>query len=141
MSRGHTLLEIATVLALLGSTVAAVAPALRRHRDVSAVVAARESVVALVAEARVLAVGRGGADVRLSAGSSDASLLAGADTVRSLRIREDLGVELELGGRDEVVLSYDAVGVGRVASATVGFRRGAEERFLVVSSYGRVRRR
>ena len=44
------------------------------------------------------------------------------------------------GGRGDR-LAYDALAVGRVASGTLTFRRGDAESSVVVSGYGRVRRR
>ena len=57
-------------------------------------------------------------------------------TVKNLKV-----VRVDTGRRDTLVLAFDALGLGRVASATIVFRRGAAERALVVSGYGRVRRR
>lgn len=141
MSRGHTLIELATVLALIAATLAVVSPSLRRHRDSAAAFAARESVAGLIAKARVSAIGRGGAEVHLRVSPSIASVVVHGDTTFASDIEDDTGAVLDLGGRGEAVLVYDEVGLGRVASATLRFRRGEAERTLVVSSYGRVRRR
>jgi hypothetical protein len=57
-------------------------------------------------------------------------------------LQEEYGVSLDLGGgRTDVELAYDALGLGRVASQTVVFRRGDATAELVVSGYGRLRRR
>lgn len=140
MSRGYTLLEALTVLILVASLSAVLAPAFRRYGDTAAVVAARESVVGLVTRARVSAAGAGGAAVRIRATPSIAWLSVGGVEVEAERLQDELGVAVDLGGRDEVVLPFDALGIGRVASATLRFTRGGSERTLVVAAYGRVRR-
>jgi hypothetical protein len=140
--RGHTLVELVFVLLLTGVAVSTVAPAARRQGDRTAVVAAREAVVGLLAEARVAAMERGGARVRIVADSALAELHAGGSLVRSARLGAELGVAVSLGGTTrEAELAYDALGLGRVASQTIVFRRGGESTELVVSAYGRVRRR
>jgi hypothetical protein len=140
MSRGYTLLETVTVLVLLGTITAALTPAFRHYGDTAAVVAARESVVGLITRARVAATGAGGSTVHLRATPSIAWLSVGGVDVEAERLEHELGVVVDLGGRDEVVLSFDALGIGRVASATLRFKRGRSERTLVVAAYGRVRR-
>lgn len=141
MSRGYTLLEAVTVLVLLATITAALTPAFRRYGDTAAVVAARESVVALITRARVMAAGAGGAAVHVGAAPSIARLTVGGLDVEVERLEDELGVVVDLGGREEVVLSFDALGIGRVASATLRFTRRRSERTLVVAAYGRVRRR
>jgi hypothetical protein len=38
-----------------------------------------------------------------------------------------------------LLLRYDALGIGRLANATIVVRRGAAQSTFVVSAYGRVR--
>ena len=45
------------------------------------------------------------------------------------------------GDRESAELTFDAMGVGRVASQTFRFSRGSAQAELVVSSFGRVTRR
>ena len=141
MPRGFTLVEILAVLTLIGVAASTVAPGLARYRDLAAVVAARERVAGLIAEARARGVGRGGATVRLTATPFEVETSGGGVPLRFERIERDLGVTVDLGARSDVVLTYDALGIGRVASATVHLRRGNVQRSLVVSSFGRVLRR
>ena len=141
MSRGYSLVETLMVVTIFAMTVASLAPAARRYRDSSTVVAARESVVGLIAEARVRALGRGGIVVHLGGDPFRAWLTQTDSVVRILSLGEDLGVTLVLArGRTEVQLAYDALALGRVASQTLTFRHGEAVRSLVVSAYGRVRR-
>jgi len=150
--RGHTLVELVFVLLLLGVTASTVAQSARRVRDRASVDAAREAVVGLLAEARAAAIEHGEATVRISGRPWLATVLTQGSTLRRVALTSDFGVELELGGAGqggasqtgadaEVELHYDALGLGRMAGQTLLFRRGAEEGSLVVSSYGRVRRR
>lgn len=149
---GYTLLEMATVLALLG---AAIAPALggaRRLVDRMAVEGAREDVAALVARARTEALLRGEAAVLVARDPARALLLvpseegAGARRRRTvLTVRDvaaEFGVRILVGGRrGRVELRFDELGLGSMTSRTLRFRRGRSEARLVVSSFGRLRRR
>jgi type II secretory pathway pseudopilin PulG len=140
--RGHTLVELTFVLLLVGVAAASVAPTARQARDRAAVAGAREAVVALLAEARQAAIETGGAAVWLFEDGGLAELSVAAERLRRVSLSSDFGVTLELSGaRSDVELRYDAVGLGRMASQTVVFRRGDAAAELVVSSYGRVRRR
>lgn len=139
--RGHTLIELLLVLTLLGASAASLAPAARRYRDRGAVVAARESLVGLFAEARAAAMEGGGARVRLTGLPPVASTEVGDSTLRVVDVGSTYGVTLELGSRTESELSFDALGLGRMTAQTIGLRRGDAFAELVVSAYGRVRRR
>jgi len=140
--RGHTLLELVTVLTLFGVTASAVAPTTRRMRDRAAVSAAREALVGLLAEARAHAMRAGGASVTISAGPWRAVAATPDTLLRAVELERDLQVAVDLGaGRTSAVLRYDGLGLGRVASQTIEFSRGDATAALVVSSFGRVRRR
>jgi len=139
--RGHTLLELAAVLLLLALACGAVMPAGSRLRDKAAVIAVRESVAGLVAEARTAAVAHGGADVHVASGPWRAWYATGDSIRRTISIESELGVSVVLArGRSSTEVHYDALGLGRVASETLVFRRGNQESGLVLSAYGRVRR-
>ena len=140
--RGHTLVELTFVLLLVGVAVSSVAPTARKARDRAAVVAAREMLVGLVAEARQAAIETGAAGVRLLEAGGVAEVVTAEAVLRRVVLTSELGVSLELGGsRSDVELRYDALGLGRMASQTVTLRRGDAAAELIVSSYGRVRRR
>lgn len=139
--RGHTLIELVFVLLLVGVATASAAPAARRQRDRAMVVGAREAVVGLLAEARLTAVETGGASVRISASPARAEALAGGSPLRRVALDVEFGVTVSLSGSTtDAELVYDGLGLGRVASQTITFRRGTETAELVVSAYGRVRR-
>jgi len=139
---GHTLIELLLVLTLLGASTASLAPTARRYRDRSSVVAAREAVVGLLSEARLAAMEVGEARLALSGDASGARVLIGDSTVRAVDLAGEYQVSLELGGgRVDVDLVFDALGIGRMTAQTIAFRRGDAFAELVVSAYGRVRRR
>jgi prepilin-type N-terminal cleavage/methylation domain-containing protein len=140
-TRGFTVVELVVVLLLIGVTTASIAPAARRQRDRALVVGAREAVVGLVAEARTVAMATGAASVRIVADPARAEVVSQARILRAAVIAEDFGVSLVIGGSSQVELTYDALGLGRVASQTIAFTRGGQTTELVVSGYGRVRRR
>ena len=140
--RGYTLVELLFVLVLAGTTVASLAPTARRQRDRALVIGAREAVVGLLAEARTAAMEAGDASVRITTTPARAEALVGAVTLRAAALDTDFGVAVSLSGSAvQVELAYDALGLGRVASQTITFRRGGESAELLVSGYGRVRRR
>ena len=144
--RGHTIIELSVMLSLAAITAASLAPAARGYRDRAAVLAAREAVVGLLGEARAAAMEHGGGIVRLEAAPwrawSLARVTAGDSVLREVPLEADLGVGVELpGGRTTSEIAYGPLGVGRFANETLRFRRGAATSGLVVSSYGRVRRR
>lgn len=141
-SRGFTLLEVAAALLLMGVSLGIAVPRVRALVDRSAVLGAREALVGLVGEARVRAVAHGGATVWIRTRPATALLEAGGDSVRLLRLEEDFGVALAFPGtRTQVALRFDGLGLGRVSSETVRITRNGREARMVVSAYGRVRRR
>jgi type II secretory pathway pseudopilin PulG len=139
--RGHTLIELLFVLLLFGVTTASFAPYARRQRDRALVIGAREAVVGLFAEARARAMESGRASVRILAAPARAEVLSGARIFRTVSVAEEFRVDVSLGGSASVEIAYDALGLGRVASQTIRFTRGADTTELIVSGYGRVRRR
>jgi len=140
--RGHTLVELLLVLTLMGATTASLAPTALAYRDRSSVVAAREAMVGILSEARLGAMETGDARVRIETTTATATTVVRDSTRRAFRFRGELGVEVELGsGATDVELRFNALGLGSMAGQTIAFRRGAAATELVVSTYGRVRRR
>jgi type II secretory pathway pseudopilin PulG len=138
---GYTILELLTALVLMGLSLSVLLPAARRQVDRMAVLGAREEVAGLFHRARSEAVARGGARVFLVAEPARAELLAGDEVLVLAHLKDEYGVTLTLSsGRPEAELTFDALGLGRVASQTLRFSRGRAEVRLVVSSLGRVAR-
>lgn len=141
MRRGYTLFEICAGLLLATLAASALIPAGRALLDRMAVVAAREAVAGLVAEARVAALEHGGAAVHLASGPWRAWGQVGDSAFGRVGLEEEFAVTVDLSReRAATELRYDALGLGQVASETLRFRRGDAVSSLVVSSYGRVRR-
>ena len=141
MSRGTTLIELATVLLLMGLGGAVLLPVGSRIRNRIAVASARESVAGLFAEARSAAVLHGGSSVHLTDRPWRAWYEVSGIRRRSVHLEKDhsVSVIVDRGGSPYEV-RFDALGLGRAASSTLRFRRGAAEAGLTLSSYGRVRR-
>lgn len=141
MRTGHTLLELTAVLVLAALAASVAVPAGVGLRDRMAVVAAREAVAGLVAEARVSALAHGGATVHVASEPWRAWIQVGDSAAPAEALEREWGVRVRLSrDRASTALAYDALGLGRVASETLRFRRGSAEAALVVSGYGRVRR-
>lgn len=140
---GHTLVELATVLVLVAVGASTLAPGARRLGERAAVLSAREEVVRAVARGRAAAVARGGATVTVVADPPGVRVYAGGVVVRSMPL--DAGSRrirvLLTGRRDSLSLRFDRLGIGRFANGTVMLRSGEATAGLVISSYGRVRRR
>ncbi|MDX1494330.1 MAG: prepilin-type N-terminal cleavage/methylation domain-containing protein [Longimicrobiales bacterium] len=140
-NRGFTLVELVVILALLAVGASAVAPTARRLADRSAVVAAREEIVRALARGRAEAVASGGSVVTVHAQPPRIRVLTSGWTMREVPLQYP-GLRVRLtGGRDSITFRYDRLGVGRFASGSVRLDRGEARAGLVVSSYGRIRRR
>lgn len=139
---GYTLIELVAVLTLFAVGASAFAPTARRLGDRAAVVSVREEIVRALARARSAAVASGGGSITLVARPPSVRIETGSVVLRRLPIAYDAGVTIELNaGRDSTTLRFDRLGIGRFANGTVTIRRGEAVASLVVSSYGRVRRR
>ena len=143
MTRGTTLIELAASLALLGVLTGLLSPTVTDFRDRASVLEARERFAALVVDARRVARDRGGSTLVVQSEPGGASLIAGTDTVRVVVWPTSRGdPEVLIGGsRGRIELAFDRAGLGRFANVTMDFRKGRASSQLVVSSYGRVRRR
>jgi type II secretory pathway pseudopilin PulG len=138
---GYTILELLAALVLMGLSLSVLLSAARRQVDRMAVLGAREEVAGIFHRARSEAISRGGALVFLVADPARAELSAGNEVLALAHLRDEYGVTLTLSsGRPEAELTFDALGLGRVASQTLRFSRGRAEVRLVVSSLGRVAR-
>lgn len=135
------MLELMTVIALLGLVLGQALPAARSLLDRMAVVGARDGTIGVFHRARMEAVARGGAQVVLSTDPARAEIRSGGAVLGAVDLEADYGVELTLSrNRAQAELSFDALGLGRISSQTLVLSRGDAEARLVVSAYGRVRR-
>ena len=109
MSRGHTLIELAFVLTLLAAGASVSAPAARKWSDRSAVVIAREEVVAALLEARTLAVTTGGGSVTFIARPASFRFDTDYTVGKPEMAGWDGTVSMQLGaGSDSVTIRFDA---------------------------------
>lgn len=137
MRSGMTLVELAFVLLLCAAGLGTGLAAARRIGDRAAVAGARELAAGMVVRARAEALASGGAVLRLRV-TPPTLVIETADSVVALQRLDDLGIQMTLGGgATEVRIAFDALGLGRVASRTLVFRRGESEARLVIAAYGR----
>lgn len=139
---GHSLIEIAVVLAILAALVPPVLGSAGRLRTSVVLRRAQEEAARLFADARWIAVAAGGATVVLTAEPPGGVVVNPAgDTVRTAVLGTG-GVSLGLSrGRARSRVRFGPLGLGLVSSQTLTFRLAGEERRLVISSLGRVSRR
>ena len=140
MRFGYTLLELVFVLTIVTAGFTVVAPSYRRAHARLIVRSARESLVGLIMRAQALAVIHDGATVTLSVRLGSAWLEAGGEVGDTLSLTA-LGVTMALsGGRPQVRLRFNSLGIGELAGQTVGLSSGSARAGLIVSAFGRVRR-
>ena len=139
--RGHTLAELAAVLAAIGIALATATPVLSRTLDALAVRAARDALVGELARARLLARLHGGSAFVLDATDAAVWIESGSGATLStpVDLEAQYGARLDLGGESRVLVVYDRMGIGRLANRTIRLARGAATARLTVSAYGRVR--
>jgi type II secretory pathway pseudopilin PulG len=138
---GHSLIELAALLALLALAMHVVSPSVRGYRDRAEVLAARETLVGLIHEARAHAIREGSAIVRLDVDSARARIVVRDSVRRAESLGSSGPVRVELpGGRTSAEIPFNALGLGVFANETVWLEVGSARAGLVVSSYGRVRR-
>lgn len=139
MNQGFTLLEVCVVLGLLAVALSIALPPARTLRDGLAVRGARESAASLIMRAKGEALARGGASVWVGEDQGTMRVEAGGDTLATLNVGAEFGVELDLAGAgSEAWLRFDGLGLGRVASRTLWFTKAGARASLVVSSLGRL---
>lgn len=142
MNGGFTLFECLVVLAIVGIGIALGLPALQLHRDRWAVTQAREASAALLARARVDALGSGVSTVTIQSGRGQIERRLGSTFRERVDLGDRYGVSLDISGRDTLAtVEFNALGLGRMAARTLRFGRGAASASLVISAYGRVSRR
>lgn len=137
-----TLIEATVALALLAFLLGTALPRAAAVRDGLAVRGSREAAVGLLARARFESVLRDGAEVLVTEEPPRMVLRSGGRTLRVVAVDERFRAELDVSGSARrAVLRFDPLGIGRMASRTIRFRRGKAEAPLTISSYGRIRRR
>lgn len=139
--RGHTLIELSIVLVLTAVGVSSLVPSARALRDRAVASAGREVLVAGFHDARASAVRHGGAKLTIRRAPPAFRVETPEGAAAWVPLNEVL-LRLRLdSGRDSIVVEFDRMGIGRLASHSIEVSVGAVSRRLVVSSYGRIRRR
>lgn len=133
------LLELIIVLALLGMLSSLAVPGARDGLDGLRARHAREATFALATRARASALERGGADLIVDLAGRRARVEAADGAVLASAQFGECSIEVA-GADDTTVVSYDARGLGRMASRTIRFVCGRAQAGLTFSAYGRVRR-
>ena len=138
---GATLLEVIVVCTLIGVVTGTSLPFVRGGLDSLAVSAARDEVTAAGARTRALAVSRGGATLVIDpAGNQVWIEVRGTPYALPTDFRNEFGVAISVDGTDTVSeITFDALGIGRVASRTIRITRGNAEAKLTISAFGRLR--
>ncbi len=129
------------VLVAIGIALAIAAPAVRRTIDRHAVRAARNAVAMELARTRLLARAHGGATLVLDArrGLSLTRTANGTGLADPVPVFDVYHARIDLGGADSAVVTYDRLGLGRMANRSVRLVRGDAAARLTISAYGRVR--
>lgn len=136
-----TLSETLLSLSIAGILATFAAPQARRGLDGLQVRAAREAVFGAAVRTRALALARGGASLLVDAEQRTATVTSAAGIPLTHLSLAEFDVDIAADGAAPVItLAYDGRGLGRMASRTVHFRKGAAHAALTFSSYGRVRR-
>jgi prepilin-type N-terminal cleavage/methylation domain-containing protein len=139
---GFTLVELVLVLVIAGVLAGFALTSAGRARHMLAVRAARADLVSLVGATRSAAVLAGGATLVIDVPHARAWIEPAGSTRNpypyDMAARH--GVSLHTSRGVPLRLRYDALGMGRLANATIVIQRGTAQSTVVVSAYGRVRR-
>jgi type II secretory pathway pseudopilin PulG len=139
---GTTLIELTFVLAIMAVVMGLAMPPLAAARDSLAVRATRHALVAASARARALAVHHGGTDLVIDADAGSIRIHTTDDAIdETVPLPASVAVRVELNGTHATTatLSYDALGIGRIAARTIALTRGGVSGGVTFSSYGRPR--
>lgn len=138
---GFSLIEVALVLLIAALLAAVSIPSLSRGRDALAVRAARVELASAFAVARFTAIRAGGAALVIDTAAGDVWIetAAGVRLQPGYPLAARYGVSLRTDRPAPVMLRYDALGIGRIANATIRVERRRASATLTISSYGRVR--
>lgn len=140
MKRGFTTLELAIVMTLMALVTVAVAPTVLASWDRLRVRAAREEVAGQVQRARSAALRSGRATLELRADSGLVRVVVDESVESEVDLGKRYGVGFSFGGTPAARLRFGRLGLGRVASRTVGLFRRADTVSVSLSTFGRLRR-
>jgi prepilin-type N-terminal cleavage/methylation domain-containing protein len=138
---GFTLIELALVLIIAGVLATFALTATGRARHGLAVRSARAELASAVSATRSAAILAGGATLVIDVQHARAWIetAGGAKDPHLFDLAARHGVSLHTTRGVPLLLRYDALGIGRMANASITVRRGATQSMFIVSAYGRVR--
>jgi len=138
-----TLLELLSVLALLGVFLSFAFPRFQHAADVFSVRAARDAVLGAAARARALAIARGEAQLLVDEPTATVAITTqgGAQRHSSFDLAQRYGVTVDIANstRTSALVEYDVIGLGRFAALTVRLQRRSAVAGVTFSAYGRPR--
>lgn len=144
MTSGRTLIELAAFLGIAALIFALGTARITSLIDRSAVsLAVEEGAVGLRATRRQAVSSGVGASWILDVARARAGVASGGDTAWGGLPGASFSVQVQAEGATggvPVEVRFDALGIGRVASRTLTFRRGRAEQRLTISSLGRIAR-
>jgi len=139
MRGGHSLVELITVLAIVGVLSAFAAPNVRLARDQAIVRDGATELVATLDAARSAAMRRGSVAVAaFDTLRAEARVIVESDTLLVHSLGRELGVSLR-ASRDSVTYGPSGRGYGAANTTLIVARNGVEDT-VTVSRLGRVRR-
>jgi Tfp pilus assembly protein FimT len=140
---GTSLVEILFVLCLIGVLLMLGGASYGSARDVAAVRAARDEIVAASARTRAYAVRHGGGALTIDGVAGTLRIVTRDSAINVTEVMSDaLGVTVAVDGSrglTSATLQYDALGIGRLASRTITLSRGSVSGGVTFSAYGRPR--
>src|SRR4051812_33278162 len=139
---GTSLIEILLVLTIIGVLLFLGAAPYTNARDVMAVRAARDEIVAASARTRAFAVRHGGGTLGVDGAAGKLTISTRDGLVNESVQFGEIGVQVEVDGSHGATsasMQYDALGIGRLASRTITLSRGSASGGVTFSAYGRPR--
>lgn len=140
---GTTLLELVFAILLIGILAMFGSSSYSAARDVLAIRAARDAIIAASARTRAYAVGHGGASLLIDAAAGTLRITTRDGVVdETSSVTQSLEVQVHLGGArapTAATIPYDALGIGRIANRTISITRDRYAGGVTFSAYGRPR--
>jgi prepilin-type N-terminal cleavage/methylation domain-containing protein len=140
---GTTIPELIIALVIIGILASLASTSFSSARDIFAVRGARDAIIAAAARTRAESIGHGGATLTIHV-AGDSLHISTRDRAVDERfaLRGSVGVDIEIDGLHASTaadITYDALGIGRLANRTIRLRRDRAVAGVTFSAYGRPR--